>query len=189
MLFLFTLSVYKLDGGGAMVTFEDWLSQVWLPEVQPLDGRRISEMLSSFTQPQLERYYKLRCDRACKHRGSAVTLSFDSTSISTYLNTINAAAWGHAKQNPELGQVNYMTLCDHATGDVVFACSCDGSINHQTILPEIYLRMKFAGLDLTNNILVTDRGFQSIYNTQTAINLNLKYIQFLSLKERAVKAY
>ena len=83
MLFLFTLSVYKLDGGGAMVTFEDWLPQVWLPEVQPLDGRRISEMLSSFTQPQLERYYKLRCDRACKHRGSAVTLSFDSTSIST----------------------------------------------------------------------------------------------------------
>ena len=186
---LFALSVYKLDGGGAMMTFEDWLPQVWLPEVQSLDGRRISEMLSSITQPQLERYYKLRYDRACKHSDSAVTLSFDSTSISTYSNTINAAAWGHAKQNPELRQVNYMTVCDHATGDVVFACSYDGSINDQTILPEIYLRMKFAGLDLTNNILVTDRGFQSIYNTQTAINLNLKYIQFLSLKEGAVKAH
>ena len=186
---LFALSVYKLDGGGAMMTFEDWLPQVWLPEVQPLDGRRIAEMLSSITQPQLERYYKLRYDRACKHSDSPVTLSFDSTSISTYSNTINAAAWGHAKQNPELRQVNYMTVCDHATGDVVFACSYDGSINDQTILPEIYLRMKFAGLDLTNNILVTDRGFQSIYNTQTVINLNLKYIQFLSLKEGAVKAH
>ena len=186
---LFALSVYKLDGGGAMMTFEDWLPQVWLPEVQPLDGRRLSEMLSSITQPQLERYYKLRYDRACKHSDSPVTLSFDSTSISTYSNTINAAAWGHAKQNPELRQVNYMTVCDHATGDVVFACSCDGSINDQTILPEIYLRMKFAGLDLTNNILVTDRGFQSIYNTQTAINLNLKYIQFLSLKEGVVKVH
>ena len=65
-----------------------------------------------------------------------------------------------------------MTVCDHATGDVVFACSFDGS-----------------GLDLSNNILVTDHGFQSIYNTQTAINLNLKYIQFLSLKEGAVKAH
>ena len=52
---LFALSVYKLDGGGAMMTFEDWLPQVWLPEVQPLDGRRISEMLSSITQPQLNR--------------------------------------------------------------------------------------------------------------------------------------
>ena len=186
---LFALSVYKLDGGGAMMTFEDWLPQVWLPEVQPLDGRRISEMLSSITQPQLERYYKLRYDRACKHSDSPVILSFDSTSISTYSNTINAAAWGHAKQNPELRQVNYMTVCDHATGDVVFACSYDGSINDQTILPEIYLRMKFAGLDLTNNILVTDRGFQSIYNTQTAINLNLKYIQFLSLKEGVVKVH
>ncbi len=45
-----------------------------------------------------------------------------------------------------------MTVCDHATGDVVFAYSFDGSINDQTILPEIYLRMKFAGLDLTNEL-------------------------------------
>ena len=43
---LLALAVYKFDGGGAMMTFEDWLPQVWLPEIEPLNGRRISELLS-----------------------------------------------------------------------------------------------------------------------------------------------
>lgn len=47
--------------------------------------------------------------------------------------------------------------------------------------------MSNAGISLADNILVIDRGFQSIYNTQTQINLELKYIQFLSLTEDAVK--
>ena len=48
--------------------------------------------------------------------------------------------------------------------------------------------MQTVGIDLTTNILVTDRGFQSILNTQNAINLQLKYIQFLSLTEGGVRA-
>ena len=47
--------------------------------------------------------------------------------------------------------------------------------------------MQAAGLSLKNNVLVTDRGFQSIYNTQLALNLDLKYIQFLNLNEGGVQ--
>ena len=80
-----------------------------------------------------------------------------------------------------------LVVCDHATGDVVFTHVYDGSINDRAILSPIYLRMKDAGLSLENNVLVTDRGFQSIYNTQLALNLDLKYIQFLSLNEGSVQ--
>ena len=186
--YLLALAAYKLDGGGAMMNFEDWVAQVWLPDVEPRDGRRISELLSKLSVTQFESYYKKRYDRAVKRETGTVTLSFDSTSISTYSTTITDAAWGHAKQNPELRQVNYMVVCDHATGDVVYAYVYDGSINDKAILPTIYLQMKSAGLSLENNILVTDRGFQSIYNTQKAIDLKLKYIQFLKLNEGAVQA-
>lgn len=186
---LLALAIYKLDGGGAMMNFEDWVPQVWLPKVEPKDGRRISEVLSQIQTSQTEDYFKLRYDRALQQSKSAVTLSFDSTSIATYSTTIQEAAWGHAKQNPELKQVNYMTVCDHATGDVVYAYAYDGSINDKAILPTIYLQMKNAGLSLENNILVTDRGFQSIRNTQTALNLELKFIQCLSLNEGAVRKH
>lgn len=184
---LLALAVYKFDGGGAMMTFEDWLAQVWLPEISPMDGRRISELLANVSVPLIEDYYKRRYDRAAKRNKDGMTLSFDSTSISTYSSSITDAAWGHAKQNPELRQVNYLVVCDHGTGDVVYAFSYDGSVNDKTILTQVYFQMKNAGLDLEHNILVTDRGFQSIWNTQTAINMELKYIQFLSLNEGTVR--
>lgn len=184
---LLALAVYKFDGGGAMMTFEDWLPQVWLPEIEPLNGRRISELLSKVSVSLTENYYKRRYDRASERSKDGMTLSFDSTSISTYSSGIVDAAWGHTKQNPQLRQVNYLVVCDHATGDVVYAFSYDGSVNDKTILAQVYLQMQSAGLNLANNILVTDRGFQSIWNTQTAINLDLKYIQFLSLNEGVVR--
>lgn len=184
---LLALAVYKFDGGGAMMTFEDWLPQVWLPEIEPLNGRRISELLSKVSVSLTENYYKRRYDRASERSKDGMTLSFDSTSISTYSSGIVDAARGHAKQNPQLRQVNYLVVCDYATGDVVYAFSYDGSVNDKTILAQVYLQMQSAGLNLANNILVTDRGFQSIWNTQTAINLDLKYIQFLSLNEGVVR--
>ena len=126
---LLALAVYKFDGGGAMMTFEDWLPQVWLPEIEPLNGRRISELLSKVSVSLTENYYKRRYDRASERSKDGMTLSFDSTSISTYSSGIVDAAWGHAKQNPQLRQVNYLVVCDHATGDVVYAFSYDGSVN------------------------------------------------------------
>ncbi len=114
-------------------------------------------------------------------------MSFDSTAISTYSSTIREAAWGKAKQNPELRQVNCLPVCDHASGDVLYAFNYDGSIPDRTILPTICQRMLSAGFDLQKNILVTDRGFQSIYNTQRALNPELKYIRFLQVNESGVK--
>ena len=185
---LLALAIYKLDGGGAMMNFEDWLSQVWLPNVEPLDGRRLTEILQTVDHTLTDKYYLRRYQRSTTATAAPLTLSFDSTSISTYSTTIKDAAYGYAKQNPELKQVNYMVVCDHNTGDVVYAYSYDGSINDKTILSSIYYQMQTVGIDLTTNILVTDRGFQSILNTQNAINLQLKYIQFLSLTEGGVRA-
>lgn len=184
---LLALAVYKLDGGGAMMTFEDWLAQVWLPGIEPVSGQRISELLSEIEASNVDAFFKRRHAHACANSRGGVTLSMDSTSISTYSSTIQDAAWGHAKQNPELKQVNYMAVVDHATGDVVYAMSYDGSINDKAILPTLYARMKGAGISLENNILVTDRGFNSIYNTQLAINLEIKYIQFVQNNQHGVQ--
>lgn len=145
--YLLALAVYKLDGQGAMMNFEDWVPQVWLPNIRPIDGRRISELLKTVDLTKTENYYKRRYDRALCQSKEPLTLSFDSTGISTYSTTIKEAAWGHAKQDPHLRQVNYIAVCDHATGDVVYACTYDGSVNDKTILPTIYLQVQSAGLD------------------------------------------
>lgn len=56
-----------------------------------------------------------------KATGNGMMLAFDSTSISTYSNTIEIAEYGHAKQNPELKQVNLFLVCDERSGEAVYA--------------------------------------------------------------------
>lgn len=184
---ILALAIYKLDGGGAMMNFEDWVPLVWLPNIKPVDGRRISELLNKISPAKIDAFFKRRYKRATVRTPGALTLSMDSTSISTYSSTIRDAAWGHAKQNPELRQVNYMAVCDHENGDIVYATSYDGSINDKAILPTIYARMQNAGIDLAQNILVTDRGFSSIYNSQISINMDIRYLQFMQVNQQGTQ--
>lgn len=85
---LLALAAYKLDGGGAMMNFEDWVAQVWLPDIEPRNGRRNSELLAKLTVT----HYKKRYDRANERQAGAVTFSFDSTRLSTYSTSITDAA-------------------------------------------------------------------------------------------------
>lgn len=57
---LLALTIYKLDGGRAIMNFEDWLSQVRLPNMEPIDGRRLSEILQTVDHSLLDKYYLRR---------------------------------------------------------------------------------------------------------------------------------
>lgn len=187
---LLNLAIYKLDQAGSTSLYEDWLSYNWLPQSKPIGSRRISELLAEVNDNNMEQYFALRHQRAkkrAKENNSAMTLSFDSTSISTYSETICEAAYGKAKQDPQLKQINLNLLCDHATGDALFASTEEGSVNDKTALSFVLSRMLAAGYDLKETILVTDRGYQSIYNTALELKLELKFIQGITTVEDCVK--
>lgn len=187
---LLNLAIYKLDQAGSTSLYEDWLSYNWLPQSKPIGSRRISELLAEVNDNNMEQYFALRHQRAkkrAKENNSAMTLSFDSTSISTYSETICEAAYGKAKQDPQLKQINLNLLCDHATGDALFASTEEGSVNDKTALSFVLSRMLAAGYDLRETILVTDRGYQSIYNTALELKLELKFIQGITTVEDCVK--
>ena len=188
---LLNLAIYKLDQAGSTSLYEDWLTYNWLPESQPIDSRRISDLLAEITDDNMGQYFALRHQRAMKRAKEhklGMTLSFDSTSISTYSETIQETAFGKAKQDPELKQINLNLLCDHATGDVLFVGIDEGSVNDKAALPFALSRMQVAGYNLEETILVTDRGYQSIYNTALELKLELKFIQGITTVEDCVKA-
>ena len=60
---LLYLAIYKLAGGGAMMTYDIWRQTVWLPQSRRLTGQKISELLSSVTREQVTKYFKLRHNR------------------------------------------------------------------------------------------------------------------------------
>lgn len=186
---LLRLGIYMLDDPGSMSNYEAWLAMVYLPEAQMLSGQRISECLSTVTQAKMDSFFKLRHERAKQARGTDGfgALALDSTSISTYSNTIADACFGHAKQNPELKQVNLTFACDYSTGEALYAYEAEGSFNDVSTFPEILLRMSERGFNLEKTLLVTDRGYCSMHNVQRQINLGLKFIQGYSLTDSALK--
>lgn len=188
---LLALAIYKLDGGAAMSAYEDWRRNVYLRRFNPLRSQRISERMSLITQKQVEDYFALRHKRVLEQAAARHEKTFyalDNTSISTYSTTVEDAQFGHAKRDADLRQINYTFVCDQATGDITYAHAYAGSVNDVSALTDILYRMKSAGFDLKETVLVTDRGYSSLYNVQKMINLELRFIQGVRKIEDSILA-
>lgn len=198
---LLRLAVYQYLDGGSMDCFEQWASQHWLPKARTFSGQRISEMLSKITHQDITSYLKLRNHRCVEHFNKVKTqaeelkkpgprfryLALDSTALSTYSVTISSAAYGYAKQNPELRQVNFTLGVDYLNGDVCNAYESEGSITDKSVYPHLMMDLHHNGYNLQDTVIVTDRGYQSIYNIQRLLDIEINYVCGVPLTEESVK--
>jgi len=198
---LLRLAVYQYLDGGSMDCFEQWASQHWLPKARTFSGQRISEMLSKITHQDITSYLKLRNHRCVEHFNKVKTqaeelkkpgprfryLALDSTALSAYSVTISSAAYGYAKQNPELRQVNFTLGVDYLNGDVCYAYESEGSITDKSVYPHLMMDLHHNGYNLQDTVIVTDRGYQSIYNIQRLLDIEINYVCGVPLTEESVK--
>lgn len=198
---LLRLAVYQYLDGGSMDCFEQWASQHWLPKARTFSGQRISEMLSKITHQDITSYLKLRNHRCVEHFNKVKTqaeelkkpgprfryLALDSTALSTYSVTISSAAYGYAKQNPELRQVNFTLGVDYLNGDVCYAYESEGSVTDKSVYPHLMMDLHHNGYNLQDTVIVTDRGYQSIYNIQRLLDIEINYVCGVPLTEESVK--
>lgn len=198
---LLRLAVYQYLDGGSMDCFEQWASQHWLPKARTFSGQRISEMLSKITHQDITSYLKLRNHRCVEHFNKVKTqaeelkkpgprfryLALDSTALSTYSVTISSAAYGYAKQNPELRQVNFTLGVDYLNGDVCYAYESEGSITDKSVYPHLMMDLHHNGYNLQDTVIVTDQGYQSIYSIQRLLDIEINYVCGVPLTEESVK--
>lgn len=198
---LLRLAVYQYLDGGSMDCFEQWASQHWLPKARTFSGQRISEMLSKITHQDITSYLKLRNHRCVEHFNKVKTqaeelkkpgprfryLALDSTALSTYSVTISSAAYGYAKQNPELRQVNFTLGVDYLNGDVCYAYESEGGITDKSVYPHLMMDLHHNGYNLQDTVIVTDRGYQSICNIQRLLDIEINYVCGVPLTEESVK--
>ena len=198
---LLRLAVYQYLDGGSMDCFEQWASPHWLPKARTFSGQRISEMLSKITHQDITSYLKLRNHRCVEHFNKVKTqaeelkkpgprfryLALDSTALSTYSVTISSAAYGYAKQNPELRQVNFTLGVDYLNGDVCYAYESEGSITDKSVYPHLMMDLHHNGYNLQDTVIVTDRGYQSICNIQRLLDIEINYVCGVPLTEESVK--
>ena len=198
---LLRLAIYQLCSHSmAMQNYEDWLPMNYLPEATPLSSQKISTILAKVNQENIDEYFKLRLERVTKDHLKKeeakklnmtlppMMMAIDSTSISTWSESIDNAAFGHAKQDDFLKQVNLIFCIDYFTGDLCYAYESEGSVNDMSLFADILLRMQNVGLDLSKTLLTTDRGYAYILNIQKLIKCKLMFLTGMSLKEDSVKA-
>ena len=194
---LLRLGIYQFcSQNQALQNYDDWLAMNYLPKAKPLSSNQISKLLSKVTQEDIDKYFALRFKHILDRHNQKNTvgdyvppmmMAIDSTSISTYSKTIKDAAYGHAKQDDFLKQVN-LTLCvDYDTGDICYAYQSEGSINDMSLFPDLLMRMQNNNFDLSNVLLTTDRGYSSVMNIQKQINCKLKFLTGVRLSEDSVK--
>lgn len=158
-------------------------------------------MLSKITHQDITSYLKLRNHRCVEHFNKVKTqaeelkkpgprfryLALDSTALSTYSVTISSAAYGYAKQNPELRQVNFTLGVDYLNGDVCYAYESEGSITDKSVYPHLMMDLHHNGYNLQDTVIVTDQGYQSICNIQRLLDIEINYVCGVPLTEESVK--
>ena len=206
---LLALTIYQLLDGGAMNGYEDWLPDNWLPVSAPLSSQRISELLAQVDHEDMVNYFRLRFDRSkanyqkwleeieqnAKKNGLVMPpstmqkmyMALDSTAISTFSMTIEDAAYGHTKQNPELKQINLTLAVDFLNGEVCYAREDEGLITDKSVYKSILAQMKSYGFDLDETVLVTDRGYSSIMNLQNLFNTDVSFVAGVPIVEKGLK--
>lgn len=199
---LAALAVYRICvPGGAMENFSTWLGGVYLADVIPVSGQRISELLSRVVRGKVDQFFKARFNsvlvKARKERqerakkdpkalNEPLTIAFDSTGISTHSETIEEVEYGKAKADPELKQVNLTFACDQKTGEVLYAREYEGSINDVASFSSIFADMKEVGFHVEDVEIVTDRGYKAPYNIQAQLDAGVKFVQGLRIDEKSI---
>lgn len=186
-------AIYQILNGGSADCFQYWAMDQHLPNISAkMDGRKISKLLQGCSQEAWDRFWKARFDQAKKIDNAngderlVRFCAFDSTSISTYADW-TPAAYGHAKQDSDLKQINLATVMDQLTGIIVYAFVYEGSINDKATYSYVYSRMQQAGFPMNEIMLVTDRGYYSSGNAYEMLKNNAHYLSAVPIAKDSVE--
>lgn len=176
------LAIYQVLSGATADCFEYWAEDQYLPKISSkMDGRAISKLLHTCSEQAWDKFWTARFERAQQATFEATGerrirfCAFDSTSISTY-GDFSLAAFGHAKQDEDLRQINLATVVDQLTGDLVYAFVYEGSIIDKSTYTYIYKRMEAIGFPMNEIMLITDRGYYSTFNANEMIKNEMHYL-------------
>lgn len=111
---LLSLAYFKaIEPNSAMYLYEDFAQETRLPFHKPLNISSITRLFQNIKSKDIDKFLttlnKLSIEEEDKD-SSNVYYALDSTSISTYSNSLTDAAWGHNKDGDQLEQINVLFL-------------------------------------------------------------------------------
>lgn len=159
-----------LESHTPLFRFEKWSLLHKHPHGENIPSQRSSELFSSITEDAKSTFFKLQRNR---HQEDAYW-AYDTTSISSYAQTLRQVQFGVNKEHNRLPQINLALVFGQQSGLPFYYRKLSGNIPDVSTLKTLLSDFKRLGFDKVK--LVMDRGFYSESNLNGLFQEHLKFI-------------
>ncbi len=159
-----------LEGESSMYRFPKFAKTHKHPNGEVISSQKISDIFSGISENEKSLFFKKRTKRCLKNE----YLAYDTTSISSYSETIEQIKYGLNKDLESLPQINLAMVFGEESMLPVYYRKISGNISDVSTVKKLLIDMDFLGLKKVNFVL--DRGFYSADNINTLYRMHHKFI-------------
>ncbi len=159
-----------LESESAMGRFEKWSDIHRHPYDENISSQRASELFYNINEDNRNNFLRLRG----KRHADTEYWAYDTTSISSYSQTLRQVQYGNNKEDDKLPQLNLALICGEKTGLPFYYRKLAGNIPDVITLKTLLAEFNHLGFEKVK--LVMDRGFYSKNNINGLFKEHLKFI-------------
>lgn len=159
-----------LEDHNPMYRFTRWSKSHSHPYGKDMPSQRISELFSRIDESPKMDFFK----KQSRRRLEKEYLAYDTTSISSYSQSLKQAKYGNNKENDNLEQINLALLFGESSGLPVYYRKLAGNIPDVKTINNLIKGLAFMGIKKAK--LVMDRGFYSEANINDLYTEHQKFL-------------
>ena len=168
-----------LEDNNPLYRFEKWHLTHKHPYGQDIASPRSSEFFASITDDQVTQFLRLQAKRRVEEEYWA----YDSSSISSYSETLNQVQWGKNKEYDKLPQINLLLVFGEKSGLPFYYRKLAGNIPDSKTVKHLDI------LGFGKTKLVMDRGFYSEGNINSLYREHVKFLVGVKLSLKFIKKH
>ena len=170
-----------LEDNNPLYRFEKWNHTHKHPYGADICSPRSSEFFSSITDEQINKFFRLQGKRRVEDEYWA----YDSTSISSYSETLAQVQYGKNKEDDKLPQLNLLLVFGEESGLPFYYRKLAGNIPDSKTVKHLLQDLDILGFGKTK--FVMDRGFYSEDNINGLYREHVKFLVGVKLSLKFIK--
>ena len=171
-----------LEDKNPLYRFEKWNYTHRHPYGADISSPRSSEFFSSITYDQINKFFRLQG----KRRVDDEYWAYDSTSISSYSETLAQVQYGKNKEDDKLPQLNLLLVFGEESGLPFYYRKLAGNIPDSKTVKHLLEDLDILGFGKTK--FVMDRGFYSEDNINGLYREHVKFLVGVKLSLKFIKS-
>ena len=172
-----------LEDQNPLFRFKKWAMLHKHPFGKDIPSQRSSELFQSITEEAKMQFFRLQG----KRRAEKEYWAYDSTSISSYSETLKQVKYGKNKDGEKLPQINLALIFGEESGLPFYYRKLAGNIPDVKTIRELLRELDVLGYEKIK--LVIDRGYYSTENINALYKEHLKFLCGTSTALKFAKDY